>query len=285
MPDLAFHLPEQWSTVRNVSEPTGKVPSREQAGGTASLVGSDRVLAVLTELALHPAGAGLDELARILDSPKPTIHRALAALRRAGFASQNGRGHYLLGDEFLRLAFSNHEARPDHVRVQPILEELAEKYGETAHYAVLEDRFVVYRSKIDPSTGAVKLSSTVGGRNSAHSTAVGKLLLSYRLPDDSALNDWVAAGDLPARTERTLTTASQLAKEFTLIRNRGFSTDDQENEAGINCLAIPIFLSSRTVPSGAISISALTYRTPLAKLIDEVPAIRAIVDRSQGVRA
>jgi IclR family acetate operon transcriptional repressor len=256
-----------------VTEPTGKGPPAE-------LVGSDRVLAVLTELALHPAGAGLDELARALNSPKPTIHRALAALRRAGFAVQNGRGHYLLGDEFLRLAFSNHEARPDHVRVQPILEELAERYGETAHYAVLEDRFVVYRAKTDPIAGAVRLSSTVGGRNPSHSTAVGKLLLSGRLRDDAAVERWVrAGGELPAKTERTRTTAAELAAEFTLIRQNGYSTDDQENELGINCLAVPIFLTSRTVPSGAISISALTYRTPLALLIDDLPAIRAIVER------
>ncbi len=237
------------------------------------------MLAVLTELAQHPAGAGLDELARALESPKPTIHRALAALRRAGFATQNGRGHYLLGDEFLRLAFINHEARPDHLRVQPILEELAKRHGETTHYAVLEDRFVVYRSKTDPIPGAVKLSSTVGGRNPAHSTAVGKLLLSYQLQDDAAVAAWVQAGDLAARTERTRTTAAELAAEFTLIRQRGFSTDDQENEPGINCLAVPVFLSSRTVPSGAISISALTYRTPLARLVDDVPAIRSIVER------
>lgn len=237
------------------------------------------MLAVLTELARHPSGVGLDELARTLDSPKPTIHRALAALRRAGFAGQNGRGHYLLGDEFLRLAFSNHEARPDHLRVQPILEELAERYGETVHYAVLDDRSVVYRSKTDPVAGAVKLSSTVGGRNPAHSTAVGKLLLAYRLADDHAVDEWVRAGELIARTERTRTTAAALSEDLAVIRQRGFSTDDQENEPGINCLAVPVHLTSRTVPSGAISISALTYRTPLAALVDDVPAIRAIVER------
>jgi IclR family acetate operon transcriptional repressor len=267
-----------------MSEPTGKVAPEEPGTGAASLVGSDRVLAVLTELAQHPAGAGLDELARRLGSPKPTIHRALAALRRAGFASQNGRGHYLLGDEFLRLAFSNHEARPDHLRVQPILEELAERYGETAHYAVLEDRFVVYRSKVDPIAGAVKLSSSVGGRNPTHSTAVGKLLLSYRLRDDAAVAAWVQAGDLAVKTERTRTTAAELGAELALTRQRGFGTDNQENERGINCLAVPLFLSSRSAPSGAISISALTYRTPLEQLIEDVPAIRAIVERrSQAV--
>jgi hypothetical protein len=36
-------------------------------------------------------------------------------------------------------------------------------------------------------------------------------------------------------------------------------------------------LTSPTVPSGAISVSGLAYRTPLGKLIDDVPAIREIV--------
>jgi len=251
----------------------------EPTGSAAAPVGSDRVLAVLTELARRPAGIGLDELARTVDSPKPTVHRALAALRRAGFASQNGRGHYQLGDEFIRLAFSNYEARPDHLRVQPILEELAERFAETAHYAVLEDRSVVYRAKVDPSVGAVKLTSTIGGRSPAHSTAVGKVLLAYRLPDDDAVRDWVSAGPLNARTERTRTSAAQLAPELALIRERGFGTEDQENEPGISCLAVPIFLGSPNIPSGAISVSALTYRTPLATLIDDLPAVIGIVER------
>jgi IclR family acetate operon transcriptional repressor len=253
-------------------------PASEASLVTSSLVGSDRVLAVLTELALRPAGVGLDEMARAVGSPKPTVHRALAALRRAGFASLNGRGSYQLGDEFIRLAFANHEARPDHLRVQPILEALAVRHGETAHYAVLDGRSVVYRSKVDPCVGAVKLSSVIGGRNPAHSTAVGKLLLSYQLPDAAAVDAWVAAGGLPARTEHTLTTAAALAAELDLIRRRGFSTDDQENETGINCLAVPVFFSSPTVPSGAISISGLTYRTPLAALVNDLPTIRFIID-------
>jgi len=261
-----------------VAEPTAQDRPAEPAN-RRSLVGADRVLAVLTELALRPAGVSLDELARVLDSPKPTVHRALAALRRAGFATQGSRGSYQLGDEFIRLAFSNHEARPDHLRVEPILAELAERYGETAHYAVLDGRSVVYRSKVDPVDGAVKLSSTIGGRNPAHSTAVGKLLLAYQLPDDAAVLAWVRVADLPAYTEHTLTTGPALAAELSLTRRRGYGTDDQENETGINCLAVPVHLSSPTVPSGAVSISALTYRTPLTALIDDLPAIRAIVER------
>ncbi|MFD0477540.1 IclR family transcriptional regulator [Nonomuraea thailandensis] len=157
------------------------------------LVGSDRVLAVLAELARHPDGIGLEEMARAVASPKPTVHRALAALRRAGFAAQHGHGRYVLGDEFLRMAFAHHEARPDHVRVMPVLRALCERHGETAHYAVLDGHSVVYRSKLDPATGAVRLSSVVGGRNPAHCTAVGKVLLADALRTEDEVRAWAGA--------------------------------------------------------------------------------------------
>ncbi len=250
--------------------------------GSDRLVGADRVLAVLRELAGYPAGVGLDELAKAVGgeggSPKPTVHRALTALRRAGFASQDGRGHYVLGDGFLKLAFAHHEQRPDHVRVQPLLQRLASRFGETAHYAVLDDRSIVYRSKVDPPTGAVRLTSTIGGRNPAHCTAVGKLLLASTLPDAAAVTAWARAGELERRTDRTITSPNDLAAQLRTVREQGYAVDDQENEVGVNCIAVPIFLTSPRTPSGAISVSALAYRTPLPTLVDALPEIKSIVD-------
>jgi len=247
------------------------------------LVGSDRVLAVLKELARYPDGAALDELTRVIGSPKPTVHRALGALRRAGLADQDPRGHYVLGDELLRMAFAHHEARPEHVRVRPVLESLAARFGETAHYAVLDSsdgrdgrggREVVYRAKVDPPTGAVRLTSTIGGRNPTHATAVGKLLLSSRLTSLDDVRSWVGEEPLPRRTERTLCTAEALHAELERIRGQGFAVDDQENEVGINCLALAVHTTSSTTPSGAVSISGLTYRTPLGALVAAVDDLR-----------
>jgi DNA-binding IclR family transcriptional regulator len=201
----------------------------------------------------------------------------LAALRRAGFAAQDGHGRYVLGDEFLRLAFAHHEARPDHLRVQPILRRLCDRYGETVHYATLDGRWVVYRSKLDPPTGAVRLSSVVGGRNPTHTTAVGKLLLSYVLGSLPEVRDWVGDQPLSTPTERSAGTPEELHAELERTRSRGYGADDQETQPGVNCLAVPAFLTSPSVPSGAISISSLAYRTPLASLVDDLPAIRAIV--------
>jgi len=264
---------------------TEPIPSSDSPLLEEKLVGADRVIAVLTELADHPLGVTLDELAGILRSSKPTVHRALATLRRAGLADMTGRGVYILGDEYLRLAFRNLDGRPDNARIQPLLEQLAAQYAETVHYAVLSGKDIVYRAKMDPPQGAVRLTSVVGGRNPAYRTAVGKALLSGRLLDLPQVTDWYGEFPLERKTPNTLVTAEALLEELSKTRLRGFGIDDQENEIGVNCVAIPIHLDGSATPSGAISVSAVTFRCPLERLVDAVPDIRETIARMLGPNA
>lgn len=256
-------------------EKSGPPPERQQR--PPRLVGADRVLATLVEVAKNPEGIALDDLARQLDSPKSTVHRALSSLRRAGLATQQEHGHYELGDEFLRLAFAFHAARPEHLRVQPALEALAKHFGETAHYAVLDGPEVVYRAKVDPPTGAIRLTSVIGGRNPAHCTAVGKLLLAHTHRTDSEVEAWAQGVDLRASTPHSITTIAGLTAELDRIRTQGFAVDAEENEEGINCVAIPAPAPSPAATPGAISVSALRYRMPLNSLVEQLPKIREIV--------
>jgi len=246
------------------------------------IVGSDRVLAVLLELAEHPSGITLDELAQKVNGSKPTVHRALASLRKAGLASQSARGVYELGDEFLRLAYRFQDARPETARLDPLLRELATEFGETAHYAILDGQQVVYRAKVDPPVGAIRLTSTIGGRNPVYCTAVGKLLLSYQIGSLADLDQWLDGVDLPRRTERTLVTASDLFAEVEATRERGYGIDDQENEVGINCIALPVFLEPGRPVSGAVSVSGLAYRRSMASLVSSVDIMRGIVEAHLG---
>jgi IclR family transcriptional regulator, acetate operon repressor len=263
--------------IVNGSAPPGTT-GVEPAGATR-LVGTDRVLAVLKELARHPNGIGLEDLTRVIASPKPTVHRALGALRRARLVDQDTRGHYVLGDEFLRMAFAHHEARPEQMRIQPVLDILAKRFSETVHYGVLDGREVVYRAKMDPPSGAVRLTSTVGGRNPAHATGVGKMLLAHRLDTLQAVEAWIDGLALERRTPNTRCTAEDLHRDLVLTRERGYAIDDQENEVGVNCIALPVYLSSPVVPSGAVSISALAYRTPVDSLVDALDEIRRELGR------
>lgn len=251
-------------------------------GGDARLVGADRVLSVLIRLAELPSGASLDEMVRLTGHPKATVHRALAALLRSGLAVKSARGHYILGDEFLRLAFAHHEARPEHVRVRPLLQALAERFGETVHFAVLDERSVVYRAKVDAPTGAVRLTSTVGGRNPAHSTGVGKALLAHTLRDLRDVERWAAEAPLVERTPRTITRPAELLRHLQEARRLGYAVDDQENEPGVNCIAFPVFFGSPSEPSGSVSVSALAYRTPLADLVSAADEIRQLIRDHAG---
>jgi DNA-binding IclR family transcriptional regulator len=248
----------------------GADATESTAGGAA------RVLAVLAELANHADGIALSELAERLRQPRSSVHRALGVLVEAGLARRAMRGRYILGDEFLRLAFSHYAERPDSVRVVPILEALAAEFGETAHYAVLEGRNVVYRAKVDPPVGAFRLTSAVGGSNPAHSTAVGKLLLSFTLRTLADVEEWIGVGKLAARTPTTKITAADLSADLDNIRTRGFATDAEENEPGVNCVAFPVRYTAG-VPDGAISISAIAYRTPLHRLVARADEISHII--------
>ncbi len=243
------------------------------------LVGADRVLALLVELAGHPEGATLDDLAAAMGGSKSTIHRALGSLVRSGLAEQSGRGRYALGDEFVRLAFRHHAARPETERIEPVLRALAERFGETAHYGVLDGHDIVYRAKVDPSVGAVRLTSMVGGRNPAATTAVGKVLLAGLLATPADVVAWLDGATIDARTPHTITTPEGLAAELARTRERGYGVDDQENELGVNCLAVRVHLDGSSTPSGAISVSGLAFRTPMAELEAAYAEISALVDR------
>lgn len=248
-----------------------------------ALTGADRVLATLKTLAGHSSGVSLDAISRELDAPKSSIHRALAALRRAGFADQDERGRYRLGSELVRITFDYHERRDEVDLVQPVLGSLSEWLSETAHYAQLEGAEVVYLAKIEPTGQAITMSSRIGGRNPAHSTGVGKALLAHVLEDDAAVREYVARhGPLERRTEYTLTSARALAEDLSIARERGFALDRQESELGVNCIAFPLFLGSGRRPSGAISVSAVAMRTDVERLEAVAERIRSAIEGALG---
>jgi IclR family transcriptional regulator, acetate operon repressor len=251
--------------------------------GTSSLTGADRVLATLKTLAGHSSGVSLDAISRELGAPKSSIHRALAALRRAGFADQDERGHYRLGSELVRITFDYHERRDEVDLVRPALTTLSDWLSETAHYAHLEGPEVVYLAKIEPTGQAITMSSRIGGRNPAHSTGVGKALLAHVLEDDDAVREYVARhGPLERRTKNTIVAARPLAEDLRLGRERGYALDREESELGVNCIAFPVFLGSGRRPSGAVSVSAVAMRTDVERLEAVAERIRAAIEGALG---
>lgn len=241
------------------------------------------MLAALTELARHPQGVTLDTLAQRLQTPKSSLHRSLAALRRFGLVQQDERRLYRLSLEFVGLAFDFYDALDEPALIRPVLESLAAHLSETAHYAVLDGAEVVYTAKLTPVGRGFQMASTVGGRSPAHSTALGKAMLAYELRDEASVRRYVREhGPLVKRTPRTVVAARPLARELTLTRERGYALDCEENEAGVNCIAFPIFIRSGGRPGGAISVSAAGPRKSVDTLVASADEVRAIIETHLG---
>jgi len=213
---------------------------------------------------------------------KSSLHRALKALRRAGLVEQDHRGPYRLSLQVVRLVTDFYDGFDRRSVVTPALQALAGAYSAAAHYAELDHSEVVYVAKIDATRG-VRMSSSIGGRNPAHCTGVGKALLAQVLPDRSSVEQFVAEyGPLVKRTERTLTTAAELAKDFELIRSRGYAIDDRESEEVINCIAFPLYLTSSRRPTGAISVTTLVQHLVVDDLASQASEIRQMIDAHLG---
>ncbi|MEU8221422.1 IclR family transcriptional regulator [Kribbella sp. NPDC048915] len=256
---------------------------RQEAEETSPLTGSARVLAVLRHLAEHPDGSRLADVSAALGAPKSSAHRALGSLVQAGFARQDADGLYHLGFDLMRLVFGYHEARAPSLIVGPLLRRLADETGETTHYGVLVDGNIVYQAKVSPSRPTFQMSSVIGGSNPAYRTGLGKALLMHELTDRNDVDRYVADhGPLEARTPHTLRTPEALHDALREGRRNGYMLDLQENDLGIVCIALPLFLDSPSRPTGAISISAVVGRTTPDDLVGWLPRIREIVAEELG---
>jgi DNA-binding IclR family transcriptional regulator len=234
-------------------------------------------------LGSFPEGVGLNELAKRLNSPKSSVHRALGALRRAELVEQDPEGRYRLSYGFLKIAFSYYEELDDVSRIRGVLTNLAATFGETAHYAVLDGAEVVYLAKVQPAGARFQMTSAIGGRNPAHCTGLGKTLLAYALTSKDAVDEYVSKhGPLEQRTAHTIVTAADLHSDLERIRANGYGLDKEENELGINCLALPLFLTSRSRPDGAVSITAIAQRFPLNRLVAAVEEAKGLVREKLG---
>jgi IclR family acetate operon transcriptional repressor len=67
----------------------------------------------------------------------------------------------------------------------------------------------------------------------------------------------------------------QLAGELAGVRERGYALDMEENEVGVRCTAVPIFLG-QAVPAAAVSVTVLGFRADLRRLSELGQYLRAI---------
>ena len=213
----------------------------------------DRALLLLEVLAQGGGRLPISELSARSGLSLGTAHRLLASLAARGYVRQDADRRYALGTALLPLGDA--ATRLLGSWALPYLCQLAERCGETANLAVLEDDHVIYVAQA-PGRHRMRMFTEVGRRVLPHSTAVGKVLLAWQDPDH--VRRVLARLGLPGRTPHTLTTLAEVREELALVRRRGWAVDDEEEEVGVRCMAVPVGPGEQAV--AAVSVSAPASR-------------------------
>ena len=110
-----------------------------------------------------------------------------------------------------------------------------DQLGETAKLGVLDVDMVVYLAQV-PSLHSMRTFTEVGCRAHTHTTGIGKAILA-QLSEDTVRQIIMQVG-MPTRTTRSISGAGALLAELSLIRERGFSVDEQEQESVSDALLL-----------------------------------------------
>jgi len=217
----------------------------------------DHALDVLEELARSGReGVSLSELSRRVDMSKSNLFAILHTLIARGYAADEGARlsrRYRLTRGLVRLAGEAQASESVTSAGQRILEALTARTGLTSRLAVLDDGYVVALLRVD-GPGPVQLSTYLGRRELPHCSGVGKAILAA-LPERE-VDAIVARIGLPRRTPKTITTIGALKRQLRIVRERGYSFDDEEDHEGVFCVGAA-FGNRDGAPAGAISVSGL----------------------------
>ena len=181
--------------------------------------------------------AGPSELARRLGLPKSSIANICNALADIGLVRRVGTG-FALGRKLAELGGA-YLASVDLVQeFYEAAQLLPAGSEETVQLAVLDGLEMTYLARHD-GRQPVRLTSQIGRRLPATVTATGKAALAS-LADDDLDRRLAAIGPLPSLTANSLATVEALRADLAVVRERGYSMDDEETVEGVVCFGVMI---------------------------------------------
>ncbi|MBT9433032.1 DNA-binding transcriptional regulator KdgR [Candidatus Sodalis endolongispinus] len=200
---------------------------------------------------------GITELSQRVMMSKSTVCRFLQTMKSLGYVAQEGESEkYSLTLKLFELGAKALQ-NVDLIRIADIqMRVLSNLTRETIHLGALDEDSIVYIHKID-SLYNLRMYSRVGRRNPLYSTAIGKVLLAWREPSEA--RDILADVVFTRSTSRTAGSREALLPELEQVRAQGFGEDNEEQEEGLRCIAVPIFDRFGVVIAG-LSISFPTIR-------------------------
>jgi len=218
-----------------------------------------RGLQILEVLARVEGGLTLTEVSHRVALPASTTHRLLSTLERMGYVSQAGDlGRWYVGLQAFTVGSSFLANRDFVAQSHNYMRRLMEQSGETANLAVLDGRQAVFIAQVQ-CREIMRLLVKLGSRAPLHASGVGKAIFAA-LPDEQ-IDAILKVRGLPRITESTIVAPETMWAALRVVRQRGWSFDDEEHLIGTRCVGASIY-DEHAEPLCAISVAGPATRLP-----------------------
>lgn len=243
------------------------VPTESNGQKGARFKSTRRVFRIL-ELVGDQEGLTAKLLAREIGVSLSTCYHLINILLEEGYIEKIPcRRGYRLGPTF-SLLYQKSSRNDLNSRVEPVIDELAQRSMRHAYLGVLEGGAVTVAQVKSPSkrppVGLVR-----GTHGASHALALGKVLIAST--GTAGIREYVENHGLEAFTPRTIIQPAQLEAHLRRVFDQDLATDIEEFEEDLCCLAVPLRGGGGEV-AGAIGIS-----TSFRRFDAEAPALIELV--------
>ncbi|WP_426320631.1 IclR family transcriptional regulator [Microbacterium sp. E-13] len=214
---------------------------------------ADQTLRILSFLARQRGPVPARSIATGLGIPRSSVYHLLATLEEHHFVVHLPEDRrWGLGIAAFELAGGYSRQEPLARLGRPVLAELVDRAGESAHLAVLHGRDVLYIVE-ERAPRRPALVTDVGVRLPAHLTATGRAMLAA-LPREQVRALFPDAASFADRTGRGPRRPSELRDLLRGVRQRGWAFEDGEVTIGLGSVGASV-LDHVGWPIAAIAVT------------------------------
>jgi IclR family pca regulon transcriptional regulator len=258
---------------------------QQSDGGRPPSVAAARTLTILEMLVSAEKPLTLTALAKTAGIPLASAAMIMQTLESRGYASRRvvGRSHFWSPSLRVSRLGSQLLAKLDlPTLAQPHLRELSDSMNLPAHVGVLDGADLIYVARAT-TPNFVQFNTYIGKTAPFNLTALGKAIAAH-LPRVE-LNDLasrIVKGQGPKAKKDG---RERLFNELAQVQAQGYAVEDEEEEAGIACIAAPIFdLEARVI--GSVGVAGFRQQVVGEPFDSVVTAVTTAASRiSGGVRA
>lgn len=207
----------------------------------------EKTLTVLETLVSSEESLSLMDISNETGLGKGNVHRILDTLRANGYVRQEATTRkYGIGSKLIELGSSIKLEAFLRSIILPPLKDVFEKCNETVNAAILEANQIKYIVRLEPEH-YLRVSIKEGTRFPAHTTAIGKVLLSM-LTDEELHTIYPSSDALKKLASGSYVSLDEVLKEIKRVRRTGLAYDYEATIQGVHCVAVPI----RNLPNGTL---------------------------------